>query len=172
MVFDWISSVGLMLTAVFAACVGLLSVASLRQTPAAPTDSIFAGLATDTHLAGTRFLFDGDTLVDATPTALTLLSDSPVRGGAWLRLVAKLGPRFPDLETRVLTLGESGQFMLMASGTGAPLLLKGEMTGGLTRLTLIDPQGDSSRPGTDSATLLSLQDEVLLLLRVTRRYAL
>ncbi|MES2665575.1 MAG: PAS-domain containing protein [Pseudomonadota bacterium] len=160
MVFDWISSVGLMLTAVLAACVGLLSLASLRQAPDGPPDSLFAGFAPGMAVTGTHFLFDGDTLVDATPAARALLTDSPVRGGAWLRLVARLGPRFPDLETRVLLLGESGQFMLAATGDGAPLLLKGEMAGGLTRLTLIDPEGDANRTGTDSATLLSLQDEV------------
>ncbi len=160
MLFDWISAIGLMLTAALAACIGLFSMASLYRRPDALPDSIFSGLTTSTQFTGTQFLFDGDVLVDATPTARLMIAESPLRGGPWLRLVAQLGPRFPDLETRVLTLTNTGQFMLAAVGKGAPLMLRGEMTGGLTRLTLIDPEGDAARPGADTAALLSLNDEV------------
>ncbi len=159
MLFDWISAIGLVLTAALSACIGLFLLASLHRRADDPRpDSIFAAQG-----IGTQFLFDGDVLVDATPTARSMIAQNPLRGGPWLRLMARLGPRFPDLETRVLTLAQDGQFTLAAEGDGTTLLLRGEMVGGLTRLTLIDPDTDTTRPGPDTAALLSLNDELATL---------
>lgn len=87
------------------------------------------------------FIFDGEVLVDATPAARALIAESPVRGGAWLRLLAKLGPKFPDIEERILSLGRNGTFLLPSRESFmSPQLLKGEMVGGLIRLSLIFPE--------------------------------
>lgn len=87
------------------------------------------------------FIFDGEVLVDATPAARALLAESPVRGGDWLRMLAKLGPKYPDIEERILSLGQHGTFLVPSRESFmSPQLLKGEMIGGLIRLSLIFPE--------------------------------
>ena len=66
------------------------------------------------------FLFEGERLVDATPAARALLAP-PAEGESDLfRLLAALGPRFPDLESRLARQTETGSAeALSADGTAA-----------------------------------------------------
>lgn len=151
------------MTALISAVVGLLALVALQSRSSRRRDSLFS--ATDTS---TVFLFDGEVLVDASPAARALLANSPALGGPWLRLVNRLGPHFPDLESRVRALGHDGQFMIASSGlTAEKFLLHGQSVGGLTRLTLIDPTSEIGRSGIDATTQLALSEEVTSLRRMS-----
>ncbi len=144
---DWTFAVGLVGTATLVAMASLVLLAAFqnRRMPAAP--SIF-----DPETVATVFLFDGETLVDATPSARAMLASSVVRGGTWLRFIGKLGPLFPELEARLLTLPTDGQFILPSrDGIVPQMVLRGEHLGGMTRLTLVNTETEQRRPGRDSA---------------------
>lgn len=100
------------------------------------------GPALDEGQSGITLLFDGTTLVDATPEGRALLAGPSLRGTAWDRLRAALEPRFPGLESALLRLPAEGAILLTAShGAGARRqVLRLELLGGLTRLRLATPQ--------------------------------
>ena len=151
-----------MVTAVLSAFVGLLLLSVLQARGAAQPRGIFADTAT-----GTEFLFDGDTLVDATPGARALLPPGPAQGGSsWLRLQAYLGPRFPGVTERLGRIASEGRFALASTeDRGAPLLLVAEYRGGLTRISITDPEADHLAPGPqrDGLTERAVQEELDLL---------
>jgi PAS domain-containing protein len=160
--FDPYLAAGLVVTAVLSAFVGLLVLSILQARGNARPRGIFADTAD-----GTEFLFDGDTLVDATPGARALLPHSPAAGGsAWVRLLAWLGPRFPGAAERLGRIASDGR--LVVAGTadqGHPLLLVAEYRGGLTRISLSDPETDHRAAGAsrDGLTERAMQDELDLL---------
>lgn len=112
----------------------------------------------------TVFLFDGERLVDATPSARALLPEGEATR-AWARLLSRLQPMFPDLVGALEGLPRTGQVML-ASGPGIvpPVLLRGEHLTGLTRLTMIDNAAEQrqspDQPNADSATVAALHHEL------------
>ncbi len=153
---DWTFALGLVVTATLVALASLVLMTALQNRKPAEADSVFLR---DTP--GTVFLFDGEAMVDATPGARFMLASSVVRGGPWLRLLARLGPMFPELDARVLTLPNDGQFLLASrDGVLPPLVLRGEYVGGLIRLTLIDTDAEQRQPRRDSASATTLQQEV------------
>ncbi len=160
--FDLWLAAGLMVTAVLSALVGLLVLAVLQTREAAKPRGIFADTA-----MGTEFLFDGDTLVDATPGARALLQHSPAQSGSpWVRLLAYLGPRFPDVAERLMRIAGEGRVALASDGDGgAPLLLMAEYRGGLTRVSITDPEAESHAAGAsrDGLTERAVQEELDLL---------
>lgn len=153
---------GMVVTAVLSAFVGLLVLAVLQARGTAKPRGIFADTA-----AGTEFLFDGDTLVDATPGARALLRHSPAQGGSsWVRLLAYLGPRFPGVAERLVRIASEGRIALAsADEQGAPLLLVAEHRGGLIRITITDPEGEHDAAGSprDALTERAVQEELDLL---------
>jgi len=112
----------------------------------------------------TVFLFDGERLVDATPSARALLPEGEVTR-AWARLLSRLQPMFPGLATALDGLPRTGQVTL-ASGPGIvpPVLLRGEHLTGLTRLTMIDSAAEqrqaAGQPFADSAAIAALHNEL------------
>ncbi|MGP3696889.1 PAS-domain containing protein [Rhodobacter sp. NSM] len=154
MEFDWALALGLILTAMLAASAAVVLAGVLQARSVGRTGGIFSD-----PQGGTVFLFDGETLLDATPGARAILALSPARGGAWVRLLAYLVPRFPDLETRISTLAGDGRLTLASTGEGEPLLLTAEMRGGVTRLTLDDPTS-STRPRPDHLAQRALAEEL------------
>ena len=88
---DWLLALALVLIAFVAAIGGLLAVSALQGTPKRASASIFADMALSGDAqAATVFLFDGETLVDATPGGRQILSSSRGRGSNWLRLIGYL----------------------------------------------------------------------------------
>lgn len=132
--FDWALALGLVLTAVMAASAAVVLAGVLQARGDRRQGGIFAD-----PQGGTVFLFDGETLLDATPGARAILALSPARGGPWLRLLAYVAPRFPDFEQRISTLAGDGRLTLASGSEGEPLLLQAEMRGGVTRIVLDDP---------------------------------
>lgn len=155
--FDPVVMAEILVTALLSALVGLaaLSVLRIRRPPS--VSGVFAEAA-----GSAAFMFDHEALVDATPGARALLAHSPIRNGSvWTRLMAFLGPRFPDLPVRLAHLPTDGQFTLAsADGTGPPLLLLAELRGGLTRISLTDPDADHPASARDALSERATQDEL------------
>lgn len=152
--FDWPLALGLILTAVAAASAAVVLASLLQARAGRRSEGVFSD-----PQGGTVFLFDGETLLDATPGARAILALSPARGGPWLRLLAYLVPRFPDLEARLSRLAGDGRFTLASAGEGEPLLLTAEMRGGITRLTIDDPSS-AERPRMDHLSQRALAEEL------------
>ncbi|MES2143416.1 MAG: PAS-domain containing protein [Pseudomonadota bacterium] len=149
---------GLLTTAVLASLFGLLIVSILNGPRPRIGNSVFG-----MNSQGIVFLFDGETLIDATPAARALLADSPVHGTPWTQLMARLGPRFADLEKTVLALPREGQVRLQ----GAPmkdgsdgLSLFAELAGGVTKIALSDGSITTSTDGPSPLMYKAQSDEL------------
>lgn len=160
--FDWVLGFGLVLTATLAAIGGILLLMVLGSRDQRPRQSIFSGVGGG---GGTVLIFDGEVLVDSSPGARSLLAGTQTRGGPWAKLMTYLAPHFPDLEAFLLRLPQEGALTL-TSNAAEPLLLHAEHLGGLTRLTLVDPDQDDRMPGIDPLAQRA-QNEELDLLRQT-----
>ncbi|MCL4067746.1 PAS-domain containing protein [Pseudomonas sp. GX19020] len=152
---DWIFASGLVITAALIALACLLVMAAVQsRSPAAA--SVFASV-----LPETVFIFDGEALVDATPPARALMATGIESGGPWFRALSRLEPMFPGLWTRLEGLQREGRFVLCSrEDVSPPLVLRAEYLGGLTRLTLVDGEGEAARPGSDGLAELALRDEL------------
>jgi PAS domain-containing protein len=152
---DWMAVLAMVLSALCVALASLVLVAGWysRRTPA--PISIFAQGTTETV-----FLFDGERLLDATPSARSLLAEGD-DARAWPRLLARLQPIFPGLAKALESLPTAGQ-VTIASGPGIlpPVLLRGEHLTGVTRLTMIDSAAEQRQNGRDSAAAAALHQEV------------
>lgn len=87
------------------------------------------------------FLFDAESLIDATPAGRALLASSPIRGGDWVRLMAYLKPRFAEVDAALGRLSTDGIFRQVATDQAKPLSLLAEHIGGLTRISLSNQRG-------------------------------
>ena len=153
---DWVLGIGLFATAIVAALLGIMVLAAMQGRAAAPINGIFSD-----SKSGTVFLFDGDTLIDASPSGRALLSTSAIRGGPMTRLMAYLQPHFPELEKRIIGLSGAGLVTLASQDdTRAPLVVHAELRGGITRITLADPKTDKSAPGADFITQRAIAEEL------------
>jgi PAS domain-containing protein len=136
MVADIGLAFGLVTTAVLASLFGLLILSVLNGPRPTMGSSVF-GMANQ----GIVFLFDGESLIDATPSARALLDESPVHGTPWVQFLARFGPRFGDLEKSVLALPKKGQVTLHAiplKDNSDSLTLCVELAGGVTKIALTD----------------------------------
>lgn len=155
----------LLMTSILAAVFGAFLLAALQSNSSRQRGAIFS----DTQ-GGTTFLFDGETLIDATPAARALLTLVGLNGPPWTRLLTYLAPRFPDFEAQLLRLQHEGQLTLAtAADSGSALLLKAEARGGLTRISLLDPDEQVAGPGQDLLTEKAVQDELAQLRQVMAR---
>lgn len=147
----WVSAFALFLTAALVALGSIFVLAALQGDLYRPADRIFADLA-----GGASFLFDGETLVDATPQARALLADG-VGDRPWPRMIAALNPHFPQLEAELTGLPDRGTMTLVADGEDKPTLLRAELRGGLTRISL---HGDPRQGAMETLALKTRQDEL------------
>ncbi|MCF8509887.1 MAG: PAS-domain containing protein [Rhodobacteraceae bacterium] len=162
---DWLLALALVLIAFVAAIGGLLAVSALQGTPKRASASIFADMTLSGDAqAATVFLFDGETLVDATPGGRQILSSSRGRGSNWLRLIGYLTLYFPDVEQQLARVLEEGQIILDGrSSRGKTLVMTAEFRGGLTRIALTDPAQDGRPMATDPLAHSAMIQEVELL---------
>lgn len=92
---------------------------------------------------GAVYIFDGMTMIDATPSAKALLAGSVERGGQWNRLIAFLGQYFTDIETKLLDLSNDGSLVLHADNPEKNFMqIQAEHRGGLLRVCLTDADRD------------------------------
>lgn len=159
MQIDWVLGFAIVMTSVLAAGGGLLMMTAMPGAARIDPHSIFADRG-----SGTSFLFDGEVMVDATPSGRAMLSTSHNRGGAWAKLMAYLSPHFLDLEARLLRLPSEGSLTLTSNpASGDPLILQVELRGGLVRLVLVDPDRDERLPRLDPMVHRAFQEELDLL---------
>lgn len=157
---DWLLALALVLIAFVAAVAGLLVVSAVQGTPKRKGVSIFAEAASEGG-QGTVFLFDGESLIDATPGARQILSTSRGRGSNWLRLVGYLSVYFPNVEAQLKRLEDEGEIILDGrSSRGRTLLMTADLRGGITRITLTDPAQDGRPMVTDALAHRALTQEL------------
>lgn len=155
MLTDWAPSVVLVLTCGLIALGSIFILAALHSSGDQTSTTVFADRS-----GGTTFLFDGDTLIDATPAAKALIAQGG-NGSAWLRLLAYLSPRFPDVENRLAVLPDIGQIALTETqADGSMLAIEAELRGGLTRIALHEAETLPEKSSQDLLTQKALQQEV------------
>lgn len=155
--FDWAGFAQMVLAAVMAVAAGLgLLILRPMRPPSVRETLLFER---SPHEA--VFIFDGETLIDCSPEARAILAASPGRGSPWFRLVGWLGSIFPGAEDRLRNLRKLGRFTLASAEEATqPLLLRGEMRGGLVRISVADAQRDDAAGGVPPVSLAVLTDEV------------
>ncbi len=150
---------GLGATAIFAAFGGLFLLVAFQSARLRPRHSIF-----DERQQGTLFLFDGEVLVDCTPGGRAVLAASPAQGTPWLKLIAHLLPAFPEVEAHLARLPAEGSVTLASEdAVGLPLMLQAELRGGLTNITLIDPETDGTTSRQDPMAHRAMTEELAFL---------
>ena len=166
MMFGWAMALSIALMALAAAFAGIgtLALLSPRRTVAAP------GLFADTP-SGTVLLFDGETLIDASPAARSMLAAASVHGSAWQRIMSFLSVRFPQVEDRIASLQREGRFVIdsVPSEKDGRLTLHAEWRGGLTRLSLSGPEDDGKFPIVDPMTQRAIVEELSMLRDIVAR---
>lgn len=141
----WATELFLVTIALLAAALAIATIAFLERRSKRQPVTAFAEDTT-----ATVFLFDGETLVDSTPSARALLANSALPGKAWAKLSAALAPHFSDLDEKLTRLPVEGSFTIYSTlTTNSPLLLQAELRGGLTRLLLADPSQHGASTGQD-----------------------
>lgn len=153
---DILSGLALGLTAIFAA-LGVIFIAAVVHGWKTPvSNDLF--LETDKR---TMFLFDGEALLDSTPGGRSLINGSPVSGTPWARLMARLGSIFPDLDSHLANLPQTGEISLSANrGNGDPMFLQAELRGGLTRIWVADASVQMPTSATDPFTQRAVVEEL------------
>ncbi len=153
---DWVVYLFVVLTALATGVLGCTTIMWIERRGKKAPISIFADQA-----AATVFLFDGDVLIDSTPSAKALLSASQTLGGPWIKAMAYLSAYFPDVEDQLQRLTvEGGVTMASEPGRGRPMILQADMRGGLTKLVVVDPDSDTDAPGQDLMALRAMTEEL------------
>lgn len=153
---EWSTVFGMVLAAFLVALSALMFLAAWQSRHPVTPASIF-----DQSPSRVAFLFDGERLVDASPAARALLPEGE-DNRAWMRLVARFGPDFPNLSEQLASLPRTGQLLIQSHpGTQPALVLKAEHLSGLTRLTVDGGQFDAFGSQGDAATAAALQQEVM-----------
>ncbi len=156
---NWAFGLGLGATAICASLGGLFLLVAFQGARVRPRNSIF-----DERNKGTLFLFDGEMLVDCTPGGRAVLASSPAPGTPWVKLMANLMPTFPEIEVHLARLPTEGSVTLAAEdAVGQPLMLQAEMRGGLTNITLIDPETVGTSSSQDPMAHRAMTEEVAFL---------
>jgi PAS domain-containing protein len=110
----------------------------------------------------TVFLFDGEDLVDATPSAYRLLTGSSYTDKPWFALLERLSARFENLEERLSEVAIAGSVALSGlPREGAQLIsLRADLRGGLTKITLVNPSRETESHRGDVLTVHALDSEL------------
>lgn len=158
MTFDSSLALGLIVTSMFSAIIGLLFLALLQKRRQDAFDTLFFET-----VAGAEYLFDGKMLIDATPSGRSLLPTTcQNRMSAWPGLISYLEQRFPGASSRLETLSTHGTIAMGSAQTddGAPLLLRAELRGGLTRISILEADTAAAKTALDPLTRRAIRDEL------------
>ncbi len=111
------------------------------------------------------FLFDDETLMDATLQARRLLTAAPAGGSDWNRLMMLLLPRFPELETRIGNLESDDRIAFNALDERSRLIA--EWRAGLIRLTVEDTERREAPAAVEAQGLRAMEQEIDTLRSIT-----
>ncbi|WP_083445022.1 PAS-domain containing protein [Pseudorhodobacter aquimaris] len=167
MVFDPVLTGGLVVTGVLSALLGLLCLTMLQKNKRPDAGSIFLQKSN-----GAEFIFDGRTLVDATPAGRSLLPTTCRHGPAvWPGLLSYLEQRFDGVAERFEALNTDGVLMMnsVEGPTTEPLMLRAESRGGLTHVSILDADSSKSSNGLDPLTRRAIRDELAQLRSITAK---
>jgi PAS domain-containing protein len=129
------SSVDLIGVGILFAALGLMLATLFSKEAAKPKTGSLA-----LRSEGPIFLFDGDVLVDCNASARAVLARSITRGGDWHRLLDFLAKHFDNIDEKLSQLPKLGALAEIAeTNSGKAMLLQAELSGGLTKIALIDP---------------------------------
>lgn len=104
------------------------------------------------------FLFENDTLLDATPAARQFLDTAPRTDGVWSHLAELLGPRFPRLTDRMKDLADLGELNLRS--TDGTSRIKAEWHDGVARITLEAETAETDISGLDQHSYIAMIQEL------------
>lgn len=156
MTVDLMLSIVAIGAALAAAGLGTAAVIMMERRARSAPATIFSEVQ-----SSTVFLFDGDHLVDSTPSAKAILLASQTMGGAWIKVLAYLAPHFPEFEAQLLRLHTEGALTMgSAPSKGRPMILQAELRGGLTKLVLTDPESEAETPGQDLMAQRAMTEEL------------
>lgn len=164
---DPLFAVGLLVTGVFSAFLGLLLLALLQKKSQRPADTVF--LEPD---SSADYLFDGHILVDATPIGRALLPKaSQGRVSAWLGLLSYLEQRFPGVTARLEMLATQGTFAMgsVEDDEVGSMVLRAELRGGLTRITVQEGDGSGPKSALDPLTRRAIREELEQLRQISAK---
>lgn len=119
---------------------------------------------------GVVFLFDGRTLVDATPKARAQLPGEPAESDDWGRFIIAFSYRFEDLEGRLRMLPTSEQVEITeVPADPHSLRLVASDRDGLTQIALVDPLKDQRSELVEHYSLAAVRAELHTLRSVAER---
>jgi len=157
---------GLMFPIVLVGASFLSAVAALFVLPYLPNRDNRPGLTPEMLGEDTVFLFDNETLLDATPKARKLLDLAPTAMSDWQRFVSLMTPRFPDLTSELSRLADLG-LMVLDEHTGEARM-RARWLNGVARITLLDPTAEhEDRAPIDKQSLAALQAELGILRKIS-----
>lgn len=113
------------------------------------------------------FLFDDETVQDATPAASAFLQRSAEAGSDWARLAGLLRHRFRGLDGALRGLAEEGRIELVPTDGGADRLVA-EWRGGLARIALVDGAEKNDGALVERQSLAAIEAELETLRDVVR----
>lgn len=127
-----------LLTTISAVLIGALSAAALIHFWIRNTSATYATTRTLMKEAedSVTFLFDDETLVDATPLARSLMARGDSLRSDWENFVTLLSARFPHLRSQCSDLAIAGQ-RTITPNDGQPGWIEAEYWNGIARLTLV-----------------------------------
>ncbi len=127
-----------------------------------------------TMLAGQEdqlvFLFDDETLLDATPSARRFLEASGETGSAWAQLMGLLAPRYPTVVEEMGHLVDLGTLRIAPRDPADTTFIEAEWWDGFARIALVPDTEEAETASVDPANLIAMQEEIALL-RSTARHA-
>ncbi len=104
------------------------------------------------------FLFEEETVLNASRRADEMLQAAPPAKSDWARLMLLLRSRFPDVAAKLIRLPELGQIRLSAQDGSAELMA--DWKNGLARIALTDRQVTSSRVEIDGPSFGAMEREL------------
>ncbi len=118
--------------------------------------------------AQTAFLFDNQTLVDATPDAHQMLGPKTGNTTDWQRLITAFSPQFSTLADDLLALGDAGSLTIVPDSPNDTTRLEAEWWDGLARLVVVNTTNDTDKPLIDKTDLIALETELEILRRTAK----
>lgn len=113
------------------------------------------------------FLFEGDDLIDASPSAEHILAEAPRADTDWGRTLAALSPRFPRLAGAIGRVGEIGTLSLRSDEGGSQLVA--ELIDGRLRITVSEIASGPSEVRLNPGIFRGMLRELDLLRSVSSR---